>query len=90
VVTRPAADGRLQRINIRNFFIFPDGHFGATLADLDDAAADYRKLKYGVTQVQLLTGPDLTDRQRDEVFSTLVGSERSLDMIRILRTGIGK
>lgn len=90
VVQRPLPDGKMLVRNVRNFFIFPDGHFGATLKELDDAASDYRKLKYGVTQVQFLTGTGLSDAQRDEIFQTLVGSERSLDMIRTLRTGIPK
>jgi hypothetical protein len=77
-------------INVRNFFIFPDGHFGATLKELDQAAADYRKLKYGVVQVQVITPADISDAQRNEIFKRLVGSERSLEMIRILRTGIPK
>ena len=89
-VQRPLPDGRMVGFNVRNFFIFPDERFGSTLLELDEAAADYRKLKYGVTQVQFLTDPRLTDRQRDEIFSTLVGSERSLEMIRTLRTGIPK
>jgi hypothetical protein len=90
VFQRPQPDGTMYTLNVRNFFIFPDGHFGATLKELDDAAADYRKLKYGVTQVQFLTATGLSDGQRDEIFQTLVGSERSLDMIRTLRTGIPK
>lgn len=90
VVQRPGANGRMDMLNIRNFFIFPDGHFGSSLGELDAAASDYRKLKYGVAQVQLLTGVGVTEKQRDEIFSTLVGSERSLEMIRILRTGIPK
>jgi hypothetical protein len=88
-VERTLPDGKLQKWNVRNFFIFPDGHFGATLAELDRAAEDYRKLAYGVAQVQLVTfDPRLTDKQRDDIFSKLVGSERSLELIRILRTGI--
>jgi hypothetical protein len=90
VVQRPLPDGRMVVRNVRNFFIFPDGHFGATLLELDQAAADYRKLKYGVTQVQFLTAAGITDGQRDEIFSKLVGSEKSLEMILTLRTGIPK
>ena len=69
----------------------PDGHFGATLRELDEAAQDYRRLKYGVSQVQLVTsGTGLSDAQRDEIFQNLVGSERSIEMIRVLRSGIPK
>lgn len=74
--------------NVRNFFIFPDGHFGATLEELEQAAQDYRKLKYGVTQVMLVTAGALTDVQRNEIFERLVGSEQSVHMIRTLRSGI--
>jgi hypothetical protein len=89
VVTRTLPDGKGQIWNVRSFYIFPDGHFGATLRELDQAAEDYRKLAYGVAQVQLVTfDPRLTDKQRDDIFSTLVGSERSLELIRTLRTGI--
>lgn len=86
---RQRADGQWEVWNVRNFFIFPDGHFGASLKELDEAAQDYRRLKYGVAQVQLLTpGAGLSDRQRDEIFSDLVGSQQSLEMIRVLRTGM--
>jgi hypothetical protein len=89
VVERQLPDGKRQVWNVRNFYIFPDGHFGATLAELDRAAEDYRKLAYGVAQVQLVTfDPRLTDAQRDDIFTTLVGSEQSLELIRVLRTGI--
>jgi hypothetical protein len=85
------ANGQLEVLNVRNFFIFPDGHFGATLHDLDEAASNYRKLKYGDVQVQVVTPQlALTDKQRDEIFQNLVGSERSIEMIRILRSGIPK
>jgi hypothetical protein len=91
VFQQPQLDGSVRVLNVRNFFIFPDGTFGSSLAALDAAASDYRKVKYGVTQVQLVTpGRGLSERQQDEIFSTLVGSERSLEMIRILRTGIPK
>ena len=89
VVERTLPDGKRQVWNVRSFYVFPDGHFGATLLELDRAAEDYRKLAYGVAQVQLVTfDPWLTDKQRDDIFSTLVGSERSLELIRVLRTGI--
>jgi hypothetical protein len=82
------ADGQWDAVNVRNFFIFPDGHFSASLKELDQAAQDYRRLKYGVAQVQLLTSVNLTDAQRNEIFSDLVGSQKSLEMIRVLRTGM--
>ena len=91
VFRRTEPNLRLNVLNVRNFFIFPDGHFGATLKELDQAASDYRKLKYGVVQVQVVTpGEGLSDKQRDEIFQKLVGSERSIEMIRILRSGIPK
>jgi hypothetical protein len=82
--------GGLSRRTVQNFYIFPDGHFGASLKELDRAAEDYRQLKFGVTQVQLVTHTNLSDTTRDEIFQRLVGSERSLEMIRTLRTGISK
>jgi hypothetical protein len=91
VFRRVEPNAALTVLNVRNFFIFPDGHFGATLKELDDAASNYRKLKYGVVQVQVVTsGEGLSDVQRDKIFQNLVGSERSLEMIRILRSGIPK
>jgi hypothetical protein len=81
----------VEVLNVRNFFIFPDGHFGATLKELDEAASNYRKLKYGVVQVQVVTvGEGLSEKQRDEIFKNLVGSKKSIEMIRILRSGIPK
>jgi hypothetical protein len=91
VFQRAQPDGSMYTLNVRSFFIFPDGTFASSLTALDTAASDYRKVKYGVAQVQLVTpGLGLTEKQHDEIFSTLVGSERSLEMIRILRTGIPK
>jgi hypothetical protein len=88
---RQRPDGQWDVTNVRNFFIFPDGHFGASLKELEEAAQDYRRLKYGVAQVQLLTaGVGLTDKQRDDIFSDLVGSQKSLEMIRVLRTGMSQ
>lgn len=88
---RTEANAVVRVLNVRNFFIFPDGHFGATLKELDEAASNYRKLKYGVVQVQLVTNGDLlSEKQRDEIFQRLVGSKRSIEMIRILRSGIPK
>lgn len=86
---RSLPEGREQRWTVYNFFIFPDGAFGSTLLELDRAAEDYRRLAYGVAQVQVLTfDPRLTDRERDDIFATLVGSKESLEMIRVLRMGI--
>jgi len=87
---RRTADGKLQAWTIRNFYIFPDGTFGATPADLDRVAEDYRRMAYGVGQVQLVTTSGLSRSARDEVFRALVGSEKSLEMIRVLRAGIPK
>jgi hypothetical protein len=95
---RTDVDGKTRVKHVRNFFIFPDGHFASALSDLESTAADYRKVRYGVTQVQLVIvveahdrgGQFLTDDEQDEIFTQLVGSERSLDMIRTLRTGIPK
>ncbi len=80
----------VRALNVRNFFIFPDGHFGATLKELDEAASNYRKLKYGVVQVQVVMPENLPEQKQNEIFYRLVGSERSLEMIRILRSGIPK
>lgn len=87
---RRSAQGRLQAWTIRNFYIFPDGQFGATPAELDRVAEDYRRMAYGAAQVQLVTTSGLSRPARDEVFRTLVGSEKSLEMIRVLRAGIPK
>jgi hypothetical protein len=91
VFRRTEPNMAVTMLNVRNFFIFPDGHFGATLRELDEAASNYRKLKYGVVQVQVVTaGEGISDKKRDEIFQNLVGSERSIEMIRILRSGIPK
>ncbi len=87
---RELPEGRQQGV-VYSFFVFPDGTIGTSLADLDRFAANYRKLAYGVAHVQVLTwNPAMTDKQRDEIFSILVGSERCLEMVRVLRTGIPK
>jgi len=87
---RRSGKGQLQAWTIRNFYIFPDGQFGATPAELDRVAEDYRRMAYGVAQIQLVTTSGLSRAARDEVFRTLVGSEKSLEMIRVLRAGIPK
>src|SRR5436190_17387140 len=40
---RKEANGFWKVLNVRNFFIFPDGHFGATLRELEETAQDYRR-----------------------------------------------
>jgi len=82
--------GNEHRWNVRSFFIFPDGTFGGTLAQVDAAAEDYRKLAYGVAHAQFITYDGMPESQREQAFSELVGSERSLAMFRVLRTGIPK
>jgi hypothetical protein len=87
---RSSALGKTQAWTVQNFYIFPDGHFGSTGEELDRAAADYRRVAYGAAQVQVVTGTATPQAVRDEVWRVLVGSEKSLEMIRILRSGIPK
>jgi hypothetical protein len=82
--------GQEHRWNVRSFYVFPDGTFGGTLAEIDAAAEDYRKLAYGMAQVQFITFDGMPELQREQAFKELVGSERSLEMFRVLRTGIPK
>ncbi|HYE20334.1 MAG TPA: exosortase/archaeosortase family protein [Tepidisphaeraceae bacterium] len=78
-----------QRWVVYDFFVFPDGRDGTSLAEIDRFAQDYRKLKYGICHVQVVTwDPRMTTHERDQVFSTLVGSERFRDMVRVMRTGM--
>jgi hypothetical protein len=87
---RSTALGKTQAWTVQNFYIFPDGHFGSSGEELDRAAADYRRVAYGAAQVQVVTGTATPQAVRDEVWRVLVGSEKSLEMIRILRSGIPK
>ena len=87
---RSSALGKTQAWTVQNFYIFPDGHFGSSGEELDRAAADYRRVAYGAAQVQVVTGTATPQAVRDEVWRVLVGSEKSLEMIRILRSGIPK
>ena len=87
---RQAGLGKTQAWTVQNFYIFPDGHFGSSGEELDRAAADYRRVAYGAAQVQVVTGTATSQAVRDEVWRDLVGSEKSLEMIRILRSGIPK
>jgi hypothetical protein len=87
---RSSALGKTQAWTVQNFYIFPDGRFGSTGEELDRAAADYRRVAYGAAQVQVVTGTATPQAVRDEVWRVLVGSEKSLEMIRILRSGIPK
>jgi hypothetical protein len=88
---RRLTSGGLDQVwNVRHFFVFPDGTIGSTLGEVDAAAEDYRRLAYGVTQVQFITPDVMPQGQREQAFKELVGSERSLEMFRVLRTGIPK
>jgi Protein of unknown function (DUF3485) len=87
---RRVLGGMEQRWNVRHFFVFPDGTIDSTLRSVDAAAEDYRRLAYGVTQVQFITQDAMPQNQREQAFKELVGSERSLEMFRVLRTGIPK
>jgi hypothetical protein len=87
---RTTALGKTQAWTVQNFYIFPDGRFGSSGEELDRAAADYRRVAYGAAQVQVVTGTATPQAVRDEVWRVLVGSEKSLEMIRILRSGIPK
>jgi hypothetical protein len=87
-IERPTTQGRTQAWTVQNFYIFPDGSFGASGQELDRAAADYRRLAYGAAQVQIVTGTSVSEATRDEMWRVLVGSEKSLEMMRILRAGI--
>jgi len=82
--------GQEHRWNVRHFFVFPDGKIDPTLAEVDRYAEDYRLLAYGIAQVQFVTADAMSESQREQVFKELVGSERSLAMFRVLRTGIPK
>jgi hypothetical protein len=87
-VERPGPQGQKQAWTIQNFYIFPDGRFGATAAELNRAAADYRRLAYGAAQVQVVTGSSMPEPVRQEIWRDLVSSKQSLEMIRTLRSGI--
>ena len=87
---RSSALGKTQAWTVQNFYIFPDGRFGSTGEELNRAAEDYRRMAYGAAQVQVVTGTATPQAVRDEVWRVLVGSEKSLEMIRILRSGIPK
>ena len=87
-IERPTSQGRTQAWTVQNFYIFPDGTFGASGQALDRAAADYRRLAYGAAQVQIVTGTSISDTVRQEMWQDLVGSQESLQMMRILRAGI--
>jgi hypothetical protein len=85
---RTSPQGQKQAWTIQNFYIFPNGRFGATGAELNQAAADYRRLAYGAAQVQVVTGTSMNEKVREDVWQELVGSKQSLEMIRVLRSGI--
>src|SRR5260221_2971969 len=85
---RATPGGPKQAWTIQNFYIFPDGRFGATGEELNRAAADYRRLGYGAAQVQIVTGTSMSEAARQQVWRDLVNSEKSLEMIRTLRSGI--
>lgn len=89
-MNRKSPDG-LQRWVVYDLFIFPDGRDGTELREIDRFSQDYRTLKYGIAHLQVVTSdPTLKDGDRDKIYQSLVGSERCLEMFRVLRTGIPK
>lgn len=87
-IERTSAQGQRQAWTIQNFYIFPSGQFGATGAELNQAAADYRRLAYGAAQVQIVTLTAMREAVRQQIWQELVGSQQSLEMMRVLRSGI--
>ena len=87
-VQRTSAQGQRQAWTIQNFYIFPSGQFGATGAELNQAAADYRRLAYGAAQVQIVTITAMKETIRQQIWQELIGSKECLEMLRVLRSGI--
>jgi hypothetical protein len=87
-IQRTSPEGQRQAWTIQNFYIFPNGRFGATGAELNQAAADYRRVAYGAAQVQIVTATAMKDSVRQQIWQGLVGSRQCLEMIRVLRSGI--
>jgi hypothetical protein len=87
-IERTSAQGQKQAWTIQNFYIFPNGQFGATGAELNRAAADYRRLAYGAAQVQIVSLTAMKEEIRQQIWQELVGSKECLEMIRVLRSGI--
>jgi hypothetical protein len=67
---------------VRDFFVLPYGPIVADMEAVTAASKDYRTLAFGVAQIQLLCDGSYSRRQRDAIFSDLIG--RNIDLIKAL------
>src|SRR5262245_44963764 len=68
--------GQVTRTTVYNFFIVPRTGVVPNMKGVETAAVDYQQRYYGAAQFQVvfhsLASVDLTPRERDEIFATLM------------------
>ncbi|WP_432799316.1 exosortase-associated EpsI family protein [Poriferisphaera sp. WC338] len=74
------------KVNVANFILLPSGRIVRDMNELDKTAADYTRHFYGAAQLQLVTAPQITDKQRQQIFNELIGS--NVDIINTLIHGV--
>ncbi|CAN5609486.1 hypothetical protein BH10PLA1_BH10PLA1_05320 [soil metagenome] len=65
-------DNRQVKLCIYNFLIVPNRGIKREMQDVRDAAADYRQRFYGAAQIQVIVDGDLSQSERDAIFSELI------------------
>jgi Protein of unknown function (DUF3485) len=83
--TKPRGDDQMDHLIVRDFFVLPSGTLARDKDALEHAAKSYQQLAYGVAQIQLIFDARTTARQRDAIFSVLVGANASL--IDVMKSG---
>ncbi len=76
---------RMDTVHIANFMVLPDGRIAPDMTLVTEAASDVRRRYFGSAQVQVVTGRQMNQDQRDTTFATLVGAMR--DTIQAIRAG---
>jgi len=84
-LARPHGRDQVERCVVRDFFILPSGALVRDMSDVQRAAKSYRQLAYGVAQIQLIYNANTTGRQRDAIFSDLIGANAPL--IDVMKSG---
>ena len=69
--------------HVYNFILLSDGRVCRGMNEVDDVARDARKKFFGASQVQVIFDDTISQRERDEIFTSVVRAYRPLlDTIR--------
>jgi len=72
----------MDRKSVYNFFVVPGRGIVPDMGGVRAAAGDYQRRCYGAAQFQVIMDADSSPDMRDEVFTTLIGSD--VEVIKVL------